>query len=102
MLKLGLAQGASIAAALYRSVPVSEYAPRKIKLSITGSGAASKEQVAAMLMQILKFKSDDFMLDATDGVAAALCHYYQDNSLATKGSSGSWKEFMAKNPGRVK
>jgi crossover junction endodeoxyribonuclease RuvC len=102
MLKLGRAQGASIAAALHRGIPVSEYAPRKIKLSITGTGSASKEQVAAMLMQILKFKSDDFMLDATDGLAAALCHYYQSNRPEGKASPGSWKEFMSKNPDRVK
>ncbi len=102
MLKLGRAQGASIAAALHRSIPVSEYAPRKIKLSITGAGAASKEQVASMLMKLLKFRSDDFMLDATDGVAAALCHYYQSNKPVGGGSYGSWKEFMSKNPGRVK
>lgn len=102
MLKLGRAQGASIAAALHRSIPVAEYAPRKIKLSITGVGSASKEQVAAMLMQILKFKSDDFMLDATDGVAAALCHFYQSNKPEGKASYGSWKDFMSKNPGRVK
>ncbi len=102
MLKLGRAQGASIAAALHRSIPVAEYAPRKIKLSITGAGAASKEQVAAMLMQILKFKSDNFLLDATDGVAAALCHYYQSSKPQNPGSYNSWKEFMTKNPGRVK
>jgi len=102
MLKLGRAQGAAIAAALSRSLPVFEYAPRKIKMSITGQGAASKEQVAAMLMNILKFSLDDIRLDATDGLAAALCHLYQsDNPLAEK-RFNSWKDFMNKNPGRVK
>ena len=80
MLKLGRAQGAAIAAALTRSLPIFEYAPRKIKMSITGQGAASKEQVAAMLMNILKFKMTDIKLDATDGLAAALCHFYQTNN----------------------
>jgi crossover junction endodeoxyribonuclease RuvC len=101
MLKLGRAQGAAIAAALTRSLPIFEYAPRKIKMSITGRGAASKEQVAAMLKNILKFKSD-IKLDATDGLAAALCHFYQSNQpVAGKAYSG-WKDFMKKNPGRVK
>lgn len=102
MLKLGRAQGASIAAALYRSIPVYEYAPRKIKLSITGSGAASKEQVASMLMNILKFKDDAILMDATDGLAAALCHFYQRNRPETGGKYNSWKDFINKNPGRVK
>ena len=102
MLKLGRAQGASIAAALHRSVPVFEYAPRKIKMSITGVGAASKEQVASMLMQILKFKGTDILLDATDGVAAALCHFYQTGRPQNDKSYNSWKDFMSKNPGRIK
>ena len=102
MLKLGRAQGAAIAAALYRSVPIFEYAPRKIKMSITGQGAASKEQVASMLMNILKFKEEDIILDATDGLAAALCHFYQSNSPAGEKSYNSWKDFINKNPKRLK
>ncbi len=102
MLKLGRAQGASIAAALNRSVPIFEYAPRKIKLSITGVGAASKEQVAAMLMKILGFKEDKILLDATDGLAAALCHFYQTIKPLSGKTSGSWKDFIRKNPGRVR
>ena len=102
MLKLGRAQGASIAAALHRDIPIFEYAPRKIKMSITGVGAASKEQVASMLMNILKFKGDKIMLDATDGVAAALCHFYQSGRPSTEKSYNSWKDFMSKNPDRVK
>jgi crossover junction endodeoxyribonuclease RuvC len=100
MLKLGRAQGAAIAAALYRSVPVFEYAPRKIKMSITGSGAASKEQVAGMLMSILNFKQE-IMLDATDGLAAALCHFYQSDKPASTKSYSSWKDYTGKNPDRV-
>jgi len=101
MLKLGRAQGAAISAALTRSLPIFEYAPRKIKMSITGQGAASKEQVAAMLMNILKFKMTDIKLDATDGLAAALCHFYQTNNPAQAKAYNSWKDFMKKNPGRV-
>jgi len=102
MLKLGRAQGAAIAAALSRSLPIFEYAPRKIKMSITGQGAASKEQVAAMLMSILKFKDPRMRLDATDGLAAALCHFYQSNKPLSQKTFNSWKDFMNKNPGRVK
>ncbi len=102
MLKLGRAQGAAIAAALHRSVPIFEYAPRKIKMSITGQGAASKEQVASMLMNILKFKEMNLILDATDGLAAALCHFYQQRNLPCEKQFNSWKDFINKNPKRVK
>jgi crossover junction endodeoxyribonuclease RuvC len=102
MLKLGRAQGAAIAAALHRSVPIFEYAPRKIKMSITGRGAASKEQVASMLMNILKFKEQEIILDATDGLAAALCHFYQSKNITGDKPFNSWKDFINKNPGRVK
>lgn len=103
MLKLGRAQGAAIAAALNRSLPVFEYAPRKIKLSITGNGNASKEQVAGMLENILQIKDMPKNLDATDGLAAALCHFYQSDQPAAAGKSyKSWKDFIANNPGKVK
>lgn len=102
MLKLGRAQGAAIAAALTRSLPIFEYAPRKIKMSITGQGAASKEQVAGMLMNILKVNLTDIKLDATDGLAAALCHFYQTNNPMQEKAYNSWKDFMNKNPKRVK
>ena len=102
MLKLGRAQGAAISAALTRSLPIFEYAPRKIKMSITGQGAASKEQVAAMLMRILKFNMTDIKLDATDGLAAALCHFYQTNNPVQEKAFNSWKDFMSKNPKRVR
>ena len=102
MLKLGRAQGSAIAAALSRSLPIFEYAPRKIKMSITGQGAASKEQVAAMLMNILKFKISETKLDATDGLAAALCHFYQTNTLVKEKSYKNWNEYINKNPKRVK
>ena len=102
MLKLGRAQGAAIAAALSRSLPIFEYAPRKIKMSITGRGAASKEQVAAMLMRILKFDKIEIKLDATDGLAAALCHFYQTNTPRQNKNYNSWKDFINKNPKRIK
>jgi len=102
MLKLGRAQGAAISAALSRSIPIFEYAPRKIKMSITGRGAASKEQVAAMLMRILKFSKIEVKLDATDGLAAALCHFYQTNNPVLDKDYNSWKDFINKNPKRIR
>lgn len=119
MLKLGRAQGVAMAAALTRGLPVFEYAPRRIKQSITGRGAASKEQVAMMLKTILKVDYDLKKLDATDGLAVALCHHYESSSLlnavgstervkalgggrksASKGGSSSWDSFLKDNPQR--
>lgn len=101
LLKLGRAQGAAISAALYRSVPVFEYAPRKIKQSITGYGHASKEQVALLLQKILKIKILPENLDATDGLAAAMCHYYQKAIGHSATSKKNWKDFIRENPDRV-
>jgi len=101
MLKLGRAQGSAITAALQRKMPIFEYAPRKIKLAITGQGGASKEQVAAMLANILKIKEVPKNLDATDGVAAALCHFYQKNLPGTTNSYKSWKDYISKNPDKI-
>lgn len=101
MLKLGRAQGVAIAAALFRSVPIFEYSPRKIKQSITGNGNASKEQVAAMLLNLLKIKEIPKYLDASDGLAVAVCHFFQKN-ITKKGKSYSgWKSFLAENPDRL-
>jgi crossover junction endodeoxyribonuclease RuvC len=102
MLLLGRAQGVAISAALSREIPVFEYSPRKIKLSITGHGNASKEQVASMLQSILKIGSIPKNLDATDGLAVALCHYYQNKLSGQPASYKSWNEFIRKNPGRIK
>ena len=102
MLKLGRAQGVAISAALSRSLPIFEYAPSKIKMSITGQGNASKEQVAILLQKILKIKELPKDLDATDGLAAALCHFYQSNTIKPDKAFNSWKDFINKNPGRVK
>jgi crossover junction endodeoxyribonuclease RuvC len=103
MLKLGRAQGVAMAAALSRSVPIFEYAPRKIKMSITGQGSASKEQVAAMLRSILKIKDfEQKHLDATDGLAAAVCHFYQTSGGVVATKSKGWGNFIKENPNRVK
>ncbi|MBQ9470734.1 MAG: crossover junction endodeoxyribonuclease RuvC [Bacteroidales bacterium] len=116
MLKLGRAQGVAIAAVVAREVPIFEYAPRKIKVAITGNGAASKEQVAAMLRSILGERDfDQKHLDATDGLAAAVCHYYQRSAIGGGGhndggsgghrrskASSSWEEFVRNNPNRVR
>jgi crossover junction endodeoxyribonuclease RuvC len=102
MLKLGRAQGVAMSAALHRSLPIYEYAPRKIKQSITGNGNASKEQVAGMLQNMLHIEELPKNLDATDGLAAAICHFYNCQNMHTKGGDRSWKEFIRKNPGRLK
>ena len=101
MLKLGRAQGAAISAALYRSVPVFEYAPRKIKQAITGYGNASKEQIASLLQKIMKFDTLPTKLDATDGLAVALCHFYQQGKNLPSGKYKGWDDFIRKNPERL-
>jgi crossover junction endodeoxyribonuclease RuvC len=100
MLKLGRAQGVAIAAALSRDLTVNEYSPKKIKQSITGSGNASKEQVAAMLKTLLNFRESPEFLDATDGLAAAVCHHFQRKPGTAKKSYTGWKAFLADNPGK--
>ncbi|WP_245906959.1 crossover junction endodeoxyribonuclease RuvC [Reichenbachiella versicolor] len=100
MLKLGRAQGVAMAAALTRGIPITEYAPKKVKMSVTGNGNASKEQVAAMLISQLKIKEAPKLLDATDALAVALTHHYQAGALQM--SAKSWKSFIAENPGRIK
>ncbi|UTW64593.1 crossover junction endodeoxyribonuclease RuvC [bacterium SCSIO 12741] len=102
MLKLGRAQGVAMAAALYRNIPIQEYSPRKIKQSITGNGNASKEQVAHMLQSILKFDEMPKYLDATDGLAAAVCHHFQSGSPTAGKKYSSWKSFAANNPDKVR
>ncbi len=103
MLKLGRAQGVAIAAALNRNIPFEEYSPKKIKQSITGNGNASKEQVSAMLMRLLQFSEKPQYLDATDGLAAAVCHYFQGGQgLQNKTKKPTnWKTFITANPSRV-
>ncbi len=115
MLKLGRAQGVAMAAALYRDIPIFEYSPRKIKQSITGNGAASKEQVALMLQKIIQFEELPDFLDATDATAAAVCHYFQRDMLIIgdneenktvkipkgKKSFNSWSSFISNNPDKI-
>lgn len=103
MQKLGRAQGAAIAAGLYRDIPLYEYAPKKIKMAVTGSGSASKEQVATILEKTLKHSFTSEFLDTTDALAVAMCHYYQlSNPLSDTSTSTNWESFIKSNPGRVK
>ena len=120
MLKLGRAQGVAMAAALSCNKPVAEYAPTRIKQAITGTGAASKEQVAAIVMRTLKIEQPPRKLDATDGMAVALSHYYSTTNpinqalgdsrvkglggekTARKRGTKSWEQFVSENPKRIK
>lgn len=117
MLKLGRAQGVAIAAAMMAGLEATEYAPRKIKQAITGRGNATKEQVWQMLQHILKFEEDVRYMDATDAVAVALCHHYQNrfpelqraaaanNKIPVKSSTkkaSTWNAFLTMNPDRIK
>ncbi len=103
MLKLGRAQGVAMAMALMRDIPITEYAPLKIKMAITGKGQATKEQVADMLRRMLNIQQKQMPehLDATDGLAAAYCHFLQSGRPKTEKAYGSWKEFMTKHPSRI-
>ena len=106
MLKLGRAQGVAMSAALSRNVTITEYSPRKIKQAITGNGNATKEQVAAMLKNLLKFNETPEFLDATDGLAVAVCHSFQKISTGTgkngsKKSYSGWETFVKDNTNRV-
>ena len=105
MLKLGRAQGIALAAALSLNLQVDEYAPRKIKQSITGNGNASKEQVAKMLQTTLKIEEIPLYLDATDGLSVAVCHFYERQSpfgISDDPKVKGWDAFIKKNPGRIK
>jgi crossover junction endodeoxyribonuclease RuvC len=100
MLKLGRAQGVAMSAALSREIPIVEYAPKKVKQSVTGNGNASKEQVAKMLMMLFSIKELPKLLDATDALAVALCHHYQKGEKISK--SKSWEAFAKENATRIK
>jgi len=101
MLKLGRAQGVAMAAGLSREVPITEYSPKKIKMAITGNGNASKEQVAKMLQQLLKIKTLPKNLDATDGLAAAVCHFYNSGKVTTEKTYSGWASFVRQNQDKV-
>ncbi len=104
MLKLGRAQGVAIAAAMQSQLSITEYSPKKIKQSITGNGNADKEQVMRMLQQILSFDENPKHFDATDALAVAVCHFFQEKNplMAASGKSNGWKDFLSKNPTRLK
>ncbi len=102
MLKLGRAQGVAMAAGLSREIPVTEYAPKKIKMAITGNGTASKEQVAMMLKSLLKLKKLPKNLDATDGLAAAVCHFYNSGKKINTKNYSDWSSFIKQNPSKIK
>ena len=101
MLKLGRAQGVAMAAGLSREITITEYSPKKIKMAITGNGNASKEQVAKMLQSILELKELPKNLDATDGLAAAVCHFYNSGKITAGKNYGSWNSFVSQNKNRI-
>lgn len=103
MLKLGRAQGVAIAAAIQAGLPVCEYSPKKVKVSVTGNGNASKEQIWQMLEQLLHFKEKPRYFDATDALAVALCHHFQQTTKINSPDNGikDWKDFVAKHPDKV-
>ncbi|RYY71975.1 MAG: crossover junction endodeoxyribonuclease RuvC [Chitinophagaceae bacterium] len=103
MLKLGRAQGVAIAAAMQAGLSVAEYSPKKVKMSITGNGNASKEQLMKMVQRLLNIEETPKYFDATDALSVALCHHYQDNPLLklTGKKVKDWAEFIKQNPGRV-
>ncbi len=102
MLKLGRAQGVAMAAGLSRDIPITEYSPKKIKMAITGNGNASKEQVARMLQSLLRFKELPKNLDSTDGLAAAVCHFFNAGKGGDQKKYTGWKAFVSQNPGKIK
>jgi len=102
MLKLGRAQGVAMAAGLSRQIPITEYSPKKIKMAITGNGNASKEQVAKMLQSLLTLKELPKNLDSTDGLAAAVCHFYNAGKISGEKNYTGWASFVSQNEDRVK
>ncbi len=101
MLKLGRAQGVAMAAGLSRQVPITEYSPKKIKMAITGNGNASKHQVAKMLQSTLGLKELPKNLDSTDGLAAAVCHFYNSGRVDVGKNYSGWEAFVKQNEKRV-
>ncbi|MGV4414614.1 crossover junction endodeoxyribonuclease RuvC [Chryseobacterium sp. T1] len=103
MLKLGRAQGVAMAASLHRDIPITEYSPKSVKMAITGNGNASKEQVAGMLKNLLHLKEfPTKYLDATDGLAVAVCHHFNSGTLSQDKSYTGWESFLKQNPKRLK
>ena len=102
MLKLGRAQGVAMAAGLSHDLPIYEYAPKKVKMAVTGQGGASKEQVASMLKQILDFQVHELPLDATDGLAVAVFHFFQGAEGPKSTAKNDWSSFLKAHPDKVK
>ena len=102
MLKLGRAQGVAMAAGLSREIPITEYSPKKIKMAITGNGNASKEQVAKMLQSLLKINELPKNLDSTDGLAAAVCHFYNSGKVTLGKTYNGWSACVQQNENRIK
>ncbi|MEC5393921.1 crossover junction endodeoxyribonuclease RuvC [Bergeyella sp. RCAD1439] len=103
MLKLGRAQGVAMAASLHRDIPITEYSPKKVKMAITGNGNASKEQVAGMLKHLLNLKTFPTKhLDASDGLAVAVCHHFNSSTMAKEKNYSGWESFIKQNPDRIK
>ena len=101
MLKLGRAQGVAMAAGLVKEIPITEYSPKKIKMAITGNGNSSKEQVAKMLKTMLDIKEMPKNLDSTDGLAAAVCHYFNFGNSSSKKEFSNWASYISKNPDKL-
>ncbi|WP_040005793.1 crossover junction endodeoxyribonuclease RuvC [Fibrisoma limi] len=105
MLKLGRAQGVVMAAALSRNIPIVEYAPRRVKQSVTGNGNASKDQVSHMVGHLLKADLNPAFFDATDALAIAVCHHFHENAIplvsSKKSKKGAWSAFVNENPNRT-
>ena len=101
MLKLGRAQGVAMAAGLSRQIPITEYSPKKIKMAITGNGNASKEQVAKMLQSLLALNELPKNLDATDGLAAAVCHFYNEGNLSVGKDYSGWSAYVKQNQDKI-
>ena len=102
MLKLGRAQGVAMAAGLVKEIPITEYSPKKIKMAITGNGNASKDQVAKMLQSILKFDEIPKNLDSTDGLAAAMCHFFNSKKISSVDTKFSgWQSYIKNNPEKI-
>lgn len=102
MLKLGRAQGVAMSAGLQRELQIYEYAPKKVKMAVTGNGSASKEQVSAMLEKLVGEPIDPTMLDASDALAVAVCHAFQRHPGGVGHTYKGWSDFVKKNPGRKK
>ena len=102
MLKLGRAQGIAMAAGLSREIPITEYSPKKIKMAITGNGNASKEQVAKMLQHLLQIKELPKNLDSTDGLAAAVCHFYNSKNIIEGLKYSGWSSFVKQNKDKIR